>query len=189
MAKLPAVEVSCSYTVVETTPLSPFVWALLRALQVFPSGARPGFEELAIKLNIGELSFVEQAWAECLDQDLVSTTIQDFQSAELNSNGHTAIARGYVVVGAPRRREGETLYFRLRDGDVIKWQAHFTVTEHKSLVKPKWGDGLTEQHLAQAVNAQSGNESRHITAQQRIEFLTIDWAESRQVIISTDRQA
>jgi hypothetical protein len=206
MAQLPAIEISCSYTVVDAVPLNPFAWAILRALRDFPVGSRPGFDLLSEKLRIGDASFIEQAWEECVSWGLViaSSTAPrpekaevrhgfrplifaplTFQHAEINQEGEQAMARGYIAQGRPVRRTGEALYFLLFDGAVVNWRANFSVKGQASAKKPIWADSLTPARITEAIAAQYKDESTHIASNQRIESLSIDWGDSRQVIIST----
>jgi hypothetical protein len=210
MAQLPAIEISCSYTVVEAVALNPFAWAILRALRDFPVGSRPGFDLLSEKLRIGDTSFIEKAWEECVSWHLVvaspATPKPDkpevrhgflrgfvppppltFQYADIKPEGEQAMSRGYIVQGRPIRRTGEALYFLLRDGAVVNWKEHFSVAGHSPVPKPKWADSLTPARIAEAIASQFEDESRHIAPNQRLEFVSVDWEESRQVRISTDR--
>jgi hypothetical protein len=111
----------------------------------------------------------------------------NFQYAEINQEGEHAMSRGYIAQGRPVRRTGETLYFLLHDGAVVNWKEHFSVTGHSPVQRPKWADSLTPERIAEAIAAQFTDESRHIAATQRLEFVSVDWPESRQVKISTDR--
>jgi hypothetical protein len=196
--------------VVDAVTLSPFAWAILRALRDFPVGSRPSFDLLSEKLRIGDASFVERAWEECVSWHLVvasSATPQPeksevrhgfsrlhapsppltFQYAEINQEGEQAMSRGYIVQGRPIRRTGETLYFLLHDGAVVNWREHFSVTGHSPVQRPKWADSLTPTRIAEAIAAQFTDDSRHIAATQRLDFTSVDWQASRQVEISTDR--
>lgn len=210
MAQLPAIEVSCSYTVVDAAPLSPFAWAVLRTIKSFSPGARPHFELLSEKLRIGDRSFLDQGWEECVSGKLVTAKYDEppsdlaerthpffgggrkwhpltFNDCQINTQGEHALTFGYIIHGNPVRRSGEALYFLLHDGAVVKWKDRFHVTPVSPAKKPKWADTLTPARIVEAIAAQSENLARHITNGKRIESLAIDWAESRQVSISTER--
>lgn len=187
MATLPAIEVTCSFTVVEWAPLNPFSWVWLKAIETFPVGHRPTSEQLAGKLCVGDATFLDEGWSECIDARLVSSGDGGIQSATLTAEGRSAVTKGYVALASPFRREGEVVYFMLYDGKAVRWQNHFRVNVDSAAQKPKWADSLTPERLAEAIASQNEDSARHIGERQRIDYLEIDWSAAQRVSISTDR--
>lgn len=167
-------------------PLNPFSWVLLRSLQAFPPGRRPSHSELAANLCVGDASFLDQGWTECLDLGLATTDGAD-QSAEVTPEGRDALARGFVATGQPYRREGETLYFMFHRAEVIRWGKHFSVIEESPTAKPKWAGAVTTALVAEAIAAQYEDRVQHIGERERIGDLSIDWETAKRVSISTGR--
>ena len=188
MATLPAIEVTCSFTVVDWAPLNPFSWVLLKAVELFPAGRRPSHEELATKLCVGDTTFFDQGWVECLASRLVSNGDDGNQNATLTPEGRAALTKGYVAIGNPYRREGEVVYFMLYDGNVVRWKNHFGITVDSAVQKPRWADSVTPERVAEAIADQNEDRTRHIGERQRIDYLDIDWSVAKRVSISTDRQ-
>ena len=177
MAAPPAVEITCSFTVVDCVPLNPFSWALLRTLESFAAGERPDFDELSTRLCVGDSSFFHQAWEELVDLRLV--TVRDYQTTDVAHRGKVARVQGFVSDGEPSRRD-EVLFFLLRDGAPVQWKNHFVVTQLGLLGRPHWADSITEEKIAQAIVAQV-DESRQLGENQKITQLDIEWATAQRV--------
>ncbi len=174
-----AAEVICSFKTVRTAPLSPFVWALLKTLKVFKTGERPSWEELATKLAIGEASFFSEGWAEVRDSDL--TDDDDFAVAEITDEGDQALEDGFIRIGETRCRNKEVVYFRLDDGEPIKWKETFKAKTLSALLRPKWADHLNDGIIRSALENQRESSDERIELDEKIFDLEIYWEESSRV--------
>ncbi len=181
MATPPTVELNCSFKVVSYVALNPFGWALLRTLRAFPHGTRPDFDELSIKLCVGNSAFFGQAWCELADmQEIPLISDPNYQSATITLQGEQACEQGFVAQSKPSTRQ-ETLYFFLRDGDIVKWKSHFKVTPKGSIKKPHWAEILSPENIADAILHQIEDPSLHIRENQRILEMSIDWSQAQEV--------
>jgi hypothetical protein len=198
----PTVELVCSFSTVETKPLSPFVWVLLKALETFPPGSRPEFDQLAEKLAFKDTHYLNDAWrdvimfklCECGEGQKTEPNDNfffvrrpgpepiDFEYARITESGLAALNDGFIRNGQPRKRTGEALYFTLRDGSPIThWKAHYEPKETGRLNPPNWADRITEKTIKEALKFQRESEDEHIHENEQIFNLEIHWEESRRV--------
>lgn len=174
-----AAEVVCSFKTVHTAPLSPFVWALLKTLKVFRAGERPSWEELANKLAIGEASFLNDGWAEARNNNLADDAY--FNGANVTVEGAQALEDGFIRIGETRCRNKEVVYFRLDDGEPIKWKETFEAKNLSALLRPKWAAKLNECLIRDALEVQRESPDERIGAGEKIFDLEIHWEESSRV--------
>jgi hypothetical protein len=177
MATPPAVKINCSFTVVTCAPLNPFVWGILKTLQIFEPNERPEFVELAENLGIGKPIFFEEGWNEAIRAELVVS--EDFQTASPSESGILALENGFIEID--REERGATLYFLLRDGEIVKWKSHFNVKNKRDLQRsPKWEKLLTPIYVSEAIREQpEGNEL--IKNNQKICDIELNWDDSYEV--------
>jgi hypothetical protein len=174
-----AAEIVCSFKTVTTVPLSPFVWALLKALRTFASGARPSWDDFAAKLAVGEPSFFRAAWSELCDLQLADH--DDFHAAELTDDGEVALESGFVRSGEPRSRLREKIYVRLNNGEPIRWRHDFEAKNHSTLFRPAWADSVTEKLVRKALDEQRESSDEQIDVSEKIYDLEIHWELSSRV--------
>lgn len=174
-----AAEVVCSFKTVRTAPLSPFVWALLKTLKVFEAGKRPGWEDLATKLAIGEASFFSEGWAELLANNLAVDA--KFAVAEITSEGEQSLEDGFIRIGEPRCRTQEVVYFRLDNGEPINWKKDFEAKNHSKIIPPKWADKLNEDLIRKALEQQRESTDERIGIDEKMFDLEIHWTASSRV--------
>ena len=195
----PTVELVCSFSTVETVPLSPFVWLLLKTLKAFPEGSRPKFEELAEKMAFKDTHYLSEAWSDATkyrlcgrgdgqpeepsSRSLLSQRERvDFNFAKINQSGNAALNDGFIRKGSPRERKGEALYFSLRDGSPITdWKDHYESKEIGSLARPQWAEEISDKCISKALHFQRIDDTDHIQPTEQIFDLTIDWEECRRV--------
>ena len=174
-----AAEIVCSFKTVSTAPLSPFVWALLKALKTFDTGTRPSWDELAANLAVGDPSFFSAAWSELCDLHLAN--LSDFNSAEITDEGQKALEHGFVQTGPPRSRLCEKLYVRLDNGEPFRWRHDFQAKNHSPLRPPTWADTVTENLVRKALEEQRESSDERIVDGEKIYDLEIHWSQSFRV--------
>ncbi len=174
-----AAEVVCSFKTVHTAPLSPFVWALLKTLKVFRAGERPSWEELAIKLAVGEASFFSEGWAETRNNNLADDAY--FNGANVTVEGDQALEDGFIRIGETRCRRKEVLYFRFNNGEPINWRKDFEAKNRSKLIPPNWANHLNEGLIRDALEVQRESPDERIGAGEKIFDLEIHWEESSRV--------
>lgn len=91
------IELPVHYRRVRVWPISPFHWALLRAVQVFPTATRPSRDELTRRLGLGDPLFLNEAWRELLGWHTVDDT--DFALARLTLEGEGALREECIPLG------------------------------------------------------------------------------------------
>lgn len=193
------VELVCSFSTIKTEPLSPFVWLLLKALNTFPAGERPEFDQLAEKLAFRDSNYLSEAWSDttkyrlCERGDgqpeepspralLFERERIDFNYAKISDSGVAALNDGFIQKEPPRVRKGEVLYFALRDGSPITdWKDHYESKEIGSLHRPNWADKITEKTIKETLKFQRESNDEHIQPDEQIFDLVIHWEECRRV--------
>jgi hypothetical protein len=134
------IELPVTCTVAPCRRLNPFHRALLRALEVFPPGTRPGFGELARRMVILEPVFLMQAWAELVAWR--ATDADDFAVAAWSVAGEEAARSGWCVVGERETRRA-TLYLRREDGASMGAETFEFVAARALRARPEWcGRGM-----------------------------------------------
>ncbi len=172
MALSSVIEVYCSFTTVPCTPLSPFVWGVLKVLDTFPVRERPQFEEVAKKLSVQDSSFISQGWQEAKSEGLVSSAY--YQSTELSDLGLAALEFGFIESGKRQHRE-EPLYFFEGNGKPVPWKHDYEVKKQGAAQEPKWVNKLNEKTLSRALDLQAEAEELKIMPQERVFDLQFYW--------------
>lgn len=101
----PGRRVAVRCLVARVARLAPFHWALLRALQLFPAGARPGLPALAARLRVMETAFLEDAWAELCAWHLVDD--REFAQARPTAKAVDSLREGWVALSEINERAVE----------------------------------------------------------------------------------
>lgn len=174
-----AAEVLCSFKTVNTAPLSPFVWVLLKTIKTFPPGERPEWDELAAKLAVGESSFFSAAWGELRSLNLANHS--HFREAGLTEAGEAVLLDGFISNEPPRLRQREKLYFRLNNGEVFRWRHDLEPKNHQRLSRPCWADQVTEDLIRKTLAEQRQSRDEHVQPNERIHDLEVHWDESSRV--------
>lgn len=170
------IEVAVDCTVAPCRRVSPFHWALLRALEMFAPGARPGFDELALRLRVGERVFLDEAWKEIMRWRAADD--DDFAQARLSVAGDEAIRSDWFVTGASAVRR-HLLYFSREEGSPLRAE-HFEFKAMRDLRKPPtWSARLTTERVIEALAAQKPKE--RLQAGERVVACAVDWSTAREV--------
>lgn len=142
------IELPVLCSLVSVRRANPFHWALLRALQVFPAGQRPELEELAIRLRIGEVAFLAEAWRELLTHHAADDA--DFSLASITLEGLEALRQDLLPTGSAEERM-ITLLFSEK-GEVLQAVQVERRGEARALSeKPSWASALTTEVVAQCL--------------------------------------
>ncbi|MBC8011813.1 MAG: hypothetical protein H7067_17135 [Burkholderiales bacterium] len=162
------IELPVVCTVAPCRRLNPFHRALLRVLEVFPPGARPGFGELAGRMMILEPVFLLQAWSELVAWR--ATDADDFAVAAWSVAGEEAARSGWCVVGERETRR-TTVYLRREDGGPMSADT-FEFTEERPLrTRPEWcGRGMASR-IAASIKLAPG---------ERVVSFAADWDAARE---------
>jgi hypothetical protein len=170
------VEVTVVCTVAPCRKLNPFHWAVLRALQVFAPGARPGLDELAARLHLGEPAFLDEAW-----KDLTrwrATDDDDFAQARVSFAGEEAMRAGWFVIGAEAVRR-HTLYFAKEDGRPLRAE-RFELKVVRDLRRPpEWSAQLTPERVEDVLAGQRLQEK--VLPGERVVAVSPEWAGAQEV--------
>lgn len=142
------IELPVLCSLVSVRRANPFHWALLRALQVFPAGQRPELEELAIRLRIGEVAFLSEAWRELLAHHAADDA--DFGQASITLEGLEALRLDHLPTGSSEERL-LTLLFSA-DGKLLQASRAERQGEPQPLSEPpSWADALTADFVANSL--------------------------------------
>lgn len=162
-AAMIVIELPVSCTVAPCRRLNPFHRALLRALEVFPPGARPGFGELARRMMILEPVFLLQAWAELVAWR--ATDADDFAVAAWSVAGEEAARSGWCVVGERETRR-VTVYLRREDGVPMGAEKFEFAAGRPLRTRPEWcGRGMAGR-IAASIKLSPG---------ERVVAFSADW--------------
>ncbi len=101
----PRRRVSVRCLIARVARLDPFHWALLRALQLFPAGARPGLPVLAARMRVMETAFLEDAWADLCEWHLVDD--REFAQARPTAKAVDSLGDGWVALSEVGERTVE----------------------------------------------------------------------------------
>ena len=170
------IELAIDCTRAPCRTFNPFHWALLRAVELFPPGARPGFDELSLRLRIGERAFLDEAWKDVLRHR--ATDDDDFVQARLSVAGGEAMRTGRFVLGEPVVRR-HVLYFRSTDGGVLRIEKFEFSVVRDVRRPPSWGLALTTDRIADALSVQKPQEGLQ-PGEQILEF-SADWSSAQEV--------
>lgn len=139
------------YRKVPARRANPFHWALLEALRVFPSSARPTLDELALRLCLDDKAFLEKAWSELKDFQAVNAG--DFGQAELSAEGTETLASGYFHLG-PVVEKTVALLLNPQDGS----SAYAALPKNPQAtalpLPPVWAATLDQGQLADTLRRQ-----------------------------------
>lgn len=162
------IELPATCAVAACRRLNPFHRALLRALEVFAPGTRPGFGELARRMMILEPVFLMQAWAELVAWR--ATDADDFAVAGWSVAGEEAVRSGWCVVGERTTRR-VTLYLRREDGVPMGAETFEFAAGRALRSRPEWcGRGMAGR-IAAAINPAPG---------ERVVAFAADWDSARE---------
>ncbi len=170
------VEVTVVCTIATCRTLSPFHWAVLRALEVFAPGARPGLDELAARLHVGERAFLDEAWTDVTRWR--ATDDNDFAQARVSVAGEAAMRAGWFVVGEPTVHR-HTLYFEKEDGVPLRAE-RFEMKVVRDLRRPPaWSAELTLERVAEALALQ--RPAARLQPGERVVAVDAEWAGAQEV--------
>lgn len=152
-----AIELPVRCRIVRARRLTPLHWALLRALQAFPAGNRPTFEEFAARISLSDSGFLKGAWEELLAHHAIDTS--QFQEASLTIEGQDALRQGYLPQGQPEEQlrylhldpHGHPLLFRPRPATAAPASIKNTEAPGQPAppsALPTWKPQLTPELLA-----------------------------------------
>ncbi len=170
------IEVAVDCTVAPCRRLNPFHWALLRALGVFAPGTRPGFDELAHRLRVGERAFLDEAWKEL--RTYRATDDGDFAQARLSVAGEEAMGAGWFVIGAEAVRR-HTLYFDKADGSPLRAERFEFKAVRDVRRPPAWSAGLTPDRVMEALALQK--PGARLQPGERLVAINVDWSDAQEV--------
>lgn len=170
------IEVAVDCTLAPCRRLNPFHWALLRALEVFAPGTRPGFDELAQRLRVGERAFLDEAWKEI--RGYRATDDGDFAQARLSVAGEEAMHAGWFVIG-PAAVRRHTLYFNKADGSPLRAERFEFKAVRDVRRPPVWATGLTMERVVEALELQKPRE--RLQPGERVVAISADWADAQEV--------
>lgn len=170
------IEVTVACTLARYRTLSPFHWAVLRALELFPPGTRPGFDELAARLRIGERLFLEEAWKDVARWR--ATDDDAFAVARVSVSGSEALRSGWFVLGEPTVRR-HTLYFAKDDGAPLTTNRFSLTTVRDVRRPPGWGGTLTPARVQEALALQKPNE--RVRPGERVTAIDAEWESAQEV--------
>lgn len=170
------VEVTVVCTVARCRTMSPFHWALLRTLELFAPGTRPGMGELAARLHVGERVFLEEAW-----KDLTrwrATDDDDFAQARVSVSGEAAMRAGWFVIGEATARR-HALYFAKEDGAPLRAERFATTVVRDVRRAPAWSAELTPERVAEALAVQKPAAS--VQPGERVVAVSVEWEGAQEV--------
>jgi len=173
------IEVPAYFQVVRVRQLSPFQWALLRALEVFTPGVRPELDELTQRLCIGEPVFLNEAWRELLERHAVDDAV--FPQARLTMEGEEALRTNYFPVGSTVENK-RVIYFT-HNGELLSTALiakHGEPRTAKPLASPPpWSDATTADQIEHFLRAQIGTERIH--TDERWHNVRLAWNEALEI--------
>jgi hypothetical protein len=149
---------------------------LLRVLEAFVPGARPGFDELALKLRIGERAFLDEAWKELTRWR--ATDDNDFAQARVSTSGGEALRTGWFTVGDKTTRR-HLLYFEKEDGRPLEMERFELKIMRDVRRPPTWNGLLTPERVAEALALQKPTERAQ--PGERVMAVSADWAGAQEV--------
>lgn len=174
MPRVPCIEVSVSFSVAECARLTPVAWAMLRALQTFPTGSRPAFTTLSQKLHIFEVSFLDSAWAVLCEHRAV--THHTFDMAEPTSVGLNALKTNYFLL-SPQDDRVASIYLG-RDGNRSVESSEFDLEDDsRKFTIPAWAGSHQQERLIDALKHQSPDKLP--SAGEKILDWKFDWENAR----------
>lgn len=170
------VEVTVVCTVAACRKLSPFHWAVLRALEVFAPGTRPGLDELAVWLHVGERVFLDEAWKDVTRWR--ATDDNDFAQARVSVSGEEAMSAGWFVMGEPTAHR-HTLYFAKDDGSPLQAERFETKVVRDVRRAPAWSAELTPERVAEALAVQK--PGARLQPGERVVAVDVEWSGAQEV--------
>jgi len=176
MSATNCIELDLACTFAPCRRLNPFHRVLLRAVETFPVGARPGFDELAQRLRLGERVFLDQAWKDI--QAFCATDDDDFMQSRLSVAGEEALRAGWFIAGEQTVRR-HTLYFRRDDGCAVQAERMEFAVVRAVRMPPAWSKQLTTERIAEVLAAQKPQE--RLQPGERLIALAADWSTAQEV--------
>lgn len=179
MKAITYIEVPVHFQVVRVRQLSPFQWALLRAMQVFVPGLRPELGELTKRLCLGEPIFLNEAWRELLEQHAVDDAV--FPQARLTMEGEEALRTGCFPVGSAVENKRAICF--TRDGELLSTvliARHGEPRTAKPLAcPPPWSDAITASQIERFLRPQTGAD--RMRTDERWHNVRLAWNEALEV--------
>jgi hypothetical protein len=173
-------EVTVVCAVAPCRKMNPFHWAVLRALEVFAPGARPGLDELAARLQLGERAFLDEAWKDVTRWR--ATDDDDFSQARISVAGEEAMRAGWFVIGEPESHR-HTLYFAKEDGSPLRGE-RFELKFLRDVRKPPaWSATLTPERVAAALVAQK--PGARLQPGERLVSICVGWDSAQEMRYSS----
>lgn len=170
------IEVPVHYRAVPVRPLSPFHWALLRALQTFAPGRRPDLDELTRRLEIGVPAFLNEAWRDLLGWRTVDDPI--FAQARLTLEGEEALREGACPLGAAVAGS-RRLYFSSEGAWLVPARAGTARLVAPLNTLPAWSGQVTAREAERFFRTTAGADP--VRADERWQGVRLAWAEARVV--------
>jgi len=178
------IEVPVHYQAVPLRPLSPFHWALLRALQAFAPGRRPDLDELTRRLEIGAPVFLNEAWRDLLGWRTVDDPI--FAQARLTLEGEEALRAGACPLG-PAVAGSRRLYFSSEGEWLVPARAGAARLVAPLNTLPAWSGQVTAGAAERFFRTTAGVDS--VRADERWQGVRLAWAEARVVTFAPPARA
>lgn len=172
------IEVPVHYRSVRVRRISPFHWALLRAVQAFAPSLRPSRDELTQRLGLGDSLFLNEAWRELLGWHAVDDT--DFAQARLTLEGEAALREGWLPQG-PAVDSTRLLHFTPA-GQLVPPDARRPAPTTTPLAAPPgWASTITARQAEHFLRAQAGPEAP--LGDERWQAVRLAWKEARTIVI------
>lgn len=165
------IEVTVRYRVAKVRRVSPFHWALLRAIRDFPTGNRFAIEELANHLGLDEPFFLNEAWRDLLDLEVVDDP--DFQKTKLNLGGDEALKSGCFTLG-PVSERSDILYLKRSDGTAVEGELGHSSPGRPVVAPPEWAHQFTSDRLEEVLHVQASPKNE-LRFGERVLSFQLDW--------------
>lgn len=170
------IEVTVICTVAPCRRMNPFHRALLRALEIFAGGARPGFDELARRMQVGERAFLDEAWKELKTWRAVDD--DDFMQARVSEAGAEALRTGWFETGE-RTVQRRVLYLKREDGSALRAERFEFAVVRAVKKPPAWSGGLTVARVAELLAERPVKE--RVKPGERLVAVDVDWTTAQEV--------
>lgn len=170
------IEVTVRYQVVPSKRVSPFHWALLKALKCFPPEARPSLDEFCARLHLGDRIFLDKAWGDLCA--FSSCDDKDFSQARLSLDGEEALKSGFFHLG-PVEERSRALVFDAVTGESAGRMKVRADPSTPGQALPFWTAQLDRVRLEQILRDQA--EAGSIKQGERVLSCQAQWSSARLV--------
>ncbi len=181
MTPPPLIAVPVHYRSVRVRQISPFHWALLRAVQVFPAATRPPRDELTRRLGLGDPLFLNEAWRELLGWHTVDDT--DFALARLTLEGEAALREGVLPQG-PAVDSTRLIHFTPAGQWVSPDPRRLTAATTPLPTPPPWAGTITARQAEHFLRAHADPAETH--ADEHWQAVRLAWKDARTVILAAN---